>query len=50
MGEGASPAILIRNESDADIGGIAGVTVAAFKALEISSHTEAPSGIAGGRA
>ena len=35
-----NPAIVIRNETDADIGTITGVTVAAFKTLEISNHTE----------
>jgi putative acetyltransferase len=34
------PEILIRNESDADLGAIAEVTAAAFKTLEISNHTE----------
>ena len=32
--------IVIRNETDADIGVITEVTVAAFKTLEISNHTE----------
>ena len=32
--------IVIRNETDADIGAITEVTVAAFKTLEISNHTE----------
>jgi len=32
--------IKIRNETAADVGMIAAVTVAAFKALEISGHTE----------
>lgn len=32
--------IVIRNETDADIGAIAKVTVAAFKTLELSNHTE----------
>ena len=32
--------INIRNETDADIGAIAEVTIAAFKTLEISNHTE----------
>jgi putative acetyltransferase len=36
----ASPAIVIRSESDADVGAITDVTVAAFETLEISSHTE----------
>jgi putative acetyltransferase len=35
-----NPAITIRNETDADAGAITGVTVAAFKTLEISNHTE----------
>jgi putative acetyltransferase len=34
------PQIVIRNETDADVAAIAGVTVAAFKTLEISNHTE----------
>lgn len=34
------PAIVIRDETDADIRAITDVTVAAFKTLEISSHTE----------
>jgi len=33
-------AIIIRNETDADINIIAEVTVAAFKTLEVSNHTE----------
>ena len=33
-------AIVIRNETHADVGTITGVTVAAFETLEISSHTE----------
>jgi putative acetyltransferase len=33
-------AIAIRNETSADVGAIAAVTVAAFKPLEISQHTE----------
>ena len=32
--------IVIRNETDADVGAIAEVTIAAFKTLEISNHTE----------
>lgn len=32
--------IVIRSETDADIGAITEVTVAAFKTLEISNHTE----------
>ena len=35
-----NPAIIIRNETDADIGTITEVTAAAFKTLEISNHTE----------
>src|SRR5512135_1754490 len=35
-----NPKIVIRSESDADIIGITEVTVAAFKTLEISNHTE----------
>jgi putative acetyltransferase len=35
-----NPKIVIRNETDADVGAITGVTVAAFKTLEISNHTE----------
>ena len=34
------PKIVIRSETDADVGAIAEVTVAAFKTLEISNHTE----------
>jgi len=34
------PEIVIRNETDADAGAIAEVTVAAFKTLEISGNTE----------
>jgi putative acetyltransferase len=34
------PEITIRSETDADIGTIADVTIAAFKTLEISNHTE----------
>jgi putative acetyltransferase len=32
--------IVIRSETDADVGAITDVTVAAFKTLEISNHTE----------
>ncbi|MGE5602738.1 MAG: GNAT family N-acetyltransferase [Nitrososphaerales archaeon] len=32
--------IVIRSETDADVSAITEVTVAAFKALEISNHTE----------
>jgi putative acetyltransferase len=32
--------IVIRNETDADAGAIAGVTIAAFSTLPISNHTE----------
>lgn len=32
--------IVIRNETDADVNAITAVTVAAFKTLEISNHTE----------
>jgi putative acetyltransferase len=35
-----NPKIVIRNETDADVSAITEVTVAAFKTLEISSHTE----------
>jgi putative acetyltransferase len=35
-----NPKISIRSETDADAGSIAEVTVAAFKTLEISNHTE----------
>jgi len=35
-----NPAIVIRNESDADAAAIAEVTIAAFRTLEISGHTE----------
>lgn len=35
-----NPEILIRNERDADVGSITEVTIAAFKTLEISNHTE----------
>lgn len=32
--------IVIRNETDADVGMISEVTISAFKTLEISNHTE----------
>ena len=35
-----NPEIFIRNETEADIGTISEVTIAAFKTLEISNHTE----------
>ena len=35
-----NPAIIFRNETDADVSIITDVTVAAFKTLEISNHTE----------
>jgi len=35
-----NPAIVIRDETDADVNAITEVTVAAFKTLEISNHTE----------
>jgi len=35
-----NPKILIRCETDADVGAIRDVTVSAFKTLEISNHTE----------
>jgi putative acetyltransferase len=35
-----NPKIVIRNETQDDVGAIAEVTVAAFKTLEISHHTE----------
>jgi putative acetyltransferase len=35
-----NPPIKIRNETDADVGIIAEVTIAAFKTLEISNHSE----------
>ena len=35
-----NPAIIIRNETEADVSAITEVTVAAFKTLEISNHTE----------
>jgi putative acetyltransferase len=37
---GMKPEIVIRSETNADIGAITEVTVAAFKTLEISNHTE----------
>jgi putative acetyltransferase len=36
----ANPGMVIRNETDADIGAITEVTIAAFETLEISNHTE----------
>jgi putative acetyltransferase len=35
-----NPKILIRNETDADVSAITRVTVAAFRTMEISNHTE----------
>jgi len=35
-----NPKIVIRDETNADVGMIAGVTIAAFKTLKISNHTE----------
>lgn len=35
-----NPKIVIRSETDADVGAISEVTVAAFKTLAISNHTE----------
>ncbi len=35
-----NPKIIIRNETDADVSAITEVTIAAFKTLEISNHTE----------
>ena len=35
-----NPKIVIRNETNADVSAISEVTVAAFKTLEISNHTE----------
>jgi len=35
-----NPEIAIRNETDADVAAITEVTIAAFKTLEISNHTE----------
>lgn len=34
------PGIVVRSETDADVGAIADVTVAAFSTLPISNHTE----------
>jgi putative acetyltransferase len=34
------PRVVIRDETDADIAAIAGVTIAAFETLQISNHTE----------
>jgi len=39
-GESMNPEIIIRSETDADVGAIRDVTAAAFETLEISSHTE----------
>jgi len=36
----ANPGIVIRDETDADIGAITEVTIAAFESLQISNHTE----------
>ena len=36
----ANLGMVIRNETDADIGAITEVTIAAFETLEISNHTE----------
>ena len=36
----ANPGMVIRNETDADIGVITEVTIVAFETLEISNHTE----------
>ena len=36
----ANPGMVIRDETDADIGAITEVTIAAFETLEISNHTE----------
>ena len=38
--EARNPKIVIRSETDADVSTITDVTVAAFKTLEISNHTE----------
>jgi putative acetyltransferase len=38
--ESMNPKIVIRNETHEDIGAITEVTIAAFKTLEISNHTE----------
>jgi putative acetyltransferase len=35
-----NPKVVIRSESDTDVSAIAEVTIAAFKTLEISNHTE----------
>ena len=35
-----NPKIVIRSETDADVSAITEVTVAAFKTMEISNHTE----------
>jgi len=35
-----NPKIVIRSETDADVGAISEVTIAAFNTLEISNHTE----------
>ena len=35
-----NPAVIIRNETDADVSIITEMTVTAFKTLEISNHTE----------
>ena len=35
-----NPKVVIRNETDADVSAIAEVTVAAFRTLKISNHTE----------
>jgi len=35
-----NPKITIRDETNADVNAIAGITVAAFRTLEISNHTE----------
>ena len=35
-----NPEIVIRDETDGDVGAITEVTIAAFKTLEISNHTE----------
>ena len=36
----ANPGIVIRDETDADIGAISEVTIAAFESLQVSNHTE----------
>ena len=38
--ETMNPEIVIRNETQDDVGAITEVTIAAFKTLEISNHTE----------